>query len=182
MSPSPGDALVCCVKKGRYQPARDNNWYRQTTTTLAFMITVVGQALIFWLPSCGCNSPQLEAHSAIFTPVTHNWFEGVRFHVLCLSFHHFRLSAILIGVQAKQGKQMLKSTLIATCLHQNSLIPDVPTGEAAVKRIFTDHYPGRDFKQWNTHLPDHIVERFLQASRNASTIRVDSFIRDLWNQ
>lgn len=91
MSPSPGDALVCCVKKGRYQPARDKNWYRQTTTTLAFMITVVGQALIFWLPSCGCNSPQLEAHSAVFTPVTHNWFEGVRLHVVCLSFHHVRL-------------------------------------------------------------------------------------------
>ncbi|CAM8681631.1 hypothetical protein LECLMA074M_21965 [Leclercia sp. M-A074-M] len=99
----------------------------------------------------------------------------------CL-FTTFRLGAILTGVQTKQGKQMLKSTLIATCLHQNSLIPDVPTGEAAVKRIFTEYYPGRDFKKWNTQLPDHIVERFLQASRNANTIRVDSFIRDLWNQ
>ncbi len=77
----------------------------------------------------------------------------------CL-FTTFRLGAILTGVQTKQGKQMLKSTLIATCLHQNSLIPDVPTGEAAVKRIFTEYYPGRDFKKWNTHLPAHIVERF----------------------
>lgn len=180
MSPSPGDALVCCVKKGRYQPARDNNWYRQTTTTLAFMNTVVGQALIFWLPSCGCNSPQLEAHSAVFKPVTHNWFEGVRFHVVCLSFHHIRLGGILTGVQTKQGKQMLKSTLIAKCLHQTSLISDVKTGEAAVQSIFDEYFPGHSYATWNTQLSESIVQHFLQVSHDADTIRVDSFIKDLW--
>lgn len=80
-----------------------------------------------------------------------------------------------------QGKQMLKSTLIAKCLHQNSMISDVQTGEAAVKSIFTEYFPGHNFTKWNTHLPDSIVEHFLQASRNAGTIHVDSFIKDLWN-
>lgn len=76
---------------------------------------------------------------------------------------------------------MLKSTLIAKCLHQNSLISDMQTGEAAVQRIFIEYFHGHSFDKWNTQLPEAVIQHFLKASLNADTIRVDSFIKDLWN-
>lgn len=65
--------------------------------------------------------------------------EGVRFHVVRLSFHHIRLGGILAGVQTKQGKQMLKSTLIAKCLTKCQLLPDLNSGENAVREIFEEY-------------------------------------------
>lgn len=76
---------------------------------------------------------------------------------------------------------MLKSTLIAKCLHQCGLISDVPTGEAAVESIFGAYFPGYSYKKWNTSLSDQAVEQFLKASKNSTRIRVDSFIKDLWH-
>lgn len=76
---------------------------------------------------------------------------------------------------------MLKSTLIAKCLHQCRLISDVPTGEAAVKSIFEEYFPGYSFTKWNTKLPEHTSDHFLKISAGAGTIRVDSFIKDLWD-
>lgn len=75
---------------------------------------------------------------------------------------------------------MLKSTLIAQCLHQCGMISDVPTGEAAVESIFGEYFPGHGYKKWNTQLTDEAANHFLNISRGSSTIRVDSFIKDLW--
>lgn len=75
----------------------------------------------------------------------------------------------------------LKSTLIAKCLHQCDLVSDVPSGEAAVESIFREYFPDQSFKKWNSPLPDSVINHFLKASQNAGTIRVDSFIKDLWN-
>ena len=77
--------------------------------------------------------------------------------------------------------QMLKSTLIAKCLHQNNMIPDVKTGEAAVESIFGEYFPGHSYKKWNTLISDEVVNHFLREARGAGTIRVDSFIKDLWS-
>lgn len=76
---------------------------------------------------------------------------------------------------------MLKSTLIAKCLYQNSLISNVETGESAVQSIFEEYFPGHNFSKWNTDLHKEISNHFLKISKGAGTIRVDSFIKDLWN-
>ncbi|EDQ6994609.1 hypothetical protein J3188_003042 [Salmonella enterica] len=76
---------------------------------------------------------------------------------------------------------MLKSTLIAKCLHQNNMIPDVKTGEAAVESIFSEYFPGHSYKKWNTLISDEVFNHFLREARGAGTIRVDSFIKDLWS-
>ncbi|HDC4427979.1 TPA: hypothetical protein O8L76_002093 [Enterobacter asburiae] len=76
---------------------------------------------------------------------------------------------------------MLKATLIAKCLYQNSMISDIPAGEAAVETIFTEYFPGHSFKKWNTEISDEAVSHFLRASMGVGTIRVDSFIKDLWH-
>ncbi len=51
MSPSSGDALVCCVKKGRYQRLHGITLVPPNNNTTAWFYEVVGQALVFWLPS-----------------------------------------------------------------------------------------------------------------------------------
>ncbi|WP_150143413.1 hypothetical protein [Enterobacter bugandensis] len=76
---------------------------------------------------------------------------------------------------------MLKATLIAKCLYQNSMISDISTGETAVESIFTEYFPGHNFKKWNTTIPNEAASHFLRASMGAGTIRVDSFIKDLWH-
>ncbi|SUP77348.1 Uncharacterised protein [Yersinia frederiksenii] len=76
---------------------------------------------------------------------------------------------------------MLKSTLIAKCLHQCSMISDIPTGEAAVESIFGEYFPGYSYKKWNTQISEDTVNHFLKASRNSDQIRVNLFIKDLWD-
>lgn len=82
----------------------------------------------------------------------------------------------------QEGFHMLKSTLIAKCLHQCGMISDVPTGEAAVESIFGEYFPDHSYKKWNTQLADDVTSHFLSESRNAGTIHVDSFIKDLWSR
>ncbi|WP_047964143.1 hypothetical protein [Xenorhabdus khoisanae] len=76
---------------------------------------------------------------------------------------------------------MLKSTLIAKCLLQCRMIPDLNTGENAVVSIFKEYFPQHSFNKWNTHLPDNVIHFYLKASKGSATIRVDSFIKDLWD-
>lgn len=76
---------------------------------------------------------------------------------------------------------MLKSHLIAKCLYQCGMISDIQSGESAVKSIFEEYFPGHSFTKWNTKLPEHISDHFLKMSAGAGTIRVDSFIKDLWD-
>lgn len=57
---------------------------------------------------------------------------------------------------------MLKSTLIAKCLYQCSMIPDISTGEAAVESIFSEYFPKHNYKNWNTHISDETVKFFLR--------------------
>nr|WP_071789550.1 hypothetical protein [Photorhabdus temperata] len=76
---------------------------------------------------------------------------------------------------------MLKSTLIAKCLLQCRMIPNLGTGENAVESIFREYFPHHSFSKWNTHLPDNVVNFYLKASNGSNTIRVDSFIKELWD-
>ncbi|WP_419879978.1 hypothetical protein [Klebsiella pneumoniae] len=144
-----------------------------------------------WLKFLADGQPPLQWR---YVSSPHNWKRtpsvtnrspperrGMRFHVVCLSFHHIRLGGILVFPHNQVEFQMLKSTLIAKCLHKNNMISDVPTGEAAVESIFGEYFPGHSYKKWNTQISDEVVNHFLNAARGAGTIRVDSFIKDLWS-
>ncbi|CNK44250.1 MULTISPECIES: hypothetical protein [Yersinia] len=76
---------------------------------------------------------------------------------------------------------MLKSMLIAKCLSRCGMIPDISTGEAAVKDVFETYFPHHKFDEWNTHVSDDVVQHFLNQARGAGTIRVNFFIEDLWD-
>lgn len=76
---------------------------------------------------------------------------------------------------------MLKSTLIAKCLYQCRMIPDIPTGEAAVESIFSEYFPEHRYKNWNTQISEETANYFLELSSNSGQIRVNLFIKDLWD-
>lgn len=97
------------------------------------------------------------------------------------AFNHIRRGGILVGVKTKQGKQMLKSTLIAKCLTRCGMLPDIAAGETAVRDIFEEYFPRHSFEKWNTHLDDDVIQHYLEASREAGTIKVNFFIEDLWD-
>lgn len=61
------------------------------------------------------------------------------------------------------------------------MISDIPTGEAAVKSIFSEYFPEHSYKKWNTQISEETVNHFLRASRNSDQIRVNLFIKDLWD-
>lgn len=106
---------------------------------------------------------------------------GMNFLLLWPAFIHIRRGGILIGAHTKQGKHMLKSTLIAKCLTRCGMLPDIATGEAAVRDIFEEYFPRHSFEKWNTHLDDDVIQHYLEASRGAGTIKVNFFIEDLWD-
>ncbi len=85
-----------------------------------------------------------------------------------------------VPTQPRENK-MLKSTLIAKCLYQCNMISDIKGGEYSVQSIFNEYFPKYSYDKWNTNLPDNVVEYFLKASKGSTTIRVDSFIKDLWD-
>jgi hypothetical protein len=76
---------------------------------------------------------------------------------------------------------MRKSTLIATCLLNSKFITDMAFGEQKVKEIFTHMRPKADFDKWNTFVSNSVAQSFIERGRNADTIRVHSFIRELDN-
>lgn len=76
---------------------------------------------------------------------------------------------------------MIKSTLIATCLFRCGMLPDVASGEAAVRDIFEEYFPRHNFDKWNTELSTEVVQHYLEAARGAGTIKVNFFIEDLWD-
>ncbi|UWS30800.1 hypothetical protein [Erwinia pyrifoliae] len=81
----------------------------------------------------------------------------------------------------QERTQMLKSTLIAQCLYQCKLISNIKHGEFRVEEIFTEYFPGYRFEKWNTHIPENVITYYLKESKAADTIRVDSFIKELWD-
>ena len=75
---------------------------------------------------------------------------------------------------------MLKSTVIAHCLVNLRSGIDLEQGEQIVLQTFLDSYPKDDFWKWNAELSDEHAEHVIGAVGNASWIKVDLMIRDLW--
>ena len=122
MGPSLGGALVSCVK--RAVPETKGNWHRQTThSTVINVVAVVpppagiSQSRRRTLPGNVLKERvgSSRAHSRNY----HNWKrtpsvtnrsprpmeDGMRFHVVCLSFHHIRLGGILVALTQPRRKK-----------------------------------------------------------------------------
>ena len=75
---------------------------------------------------------------------------------------------------------MCKSALIATCLTNSAMVPDVNAGEAAVRQMFEENFPFEQFESWNSLVIGSVATAIINGVGRASRIRVDLFIADLW--
>ena len=95
--------------------------------------------------------------------------------------------AILSSATAQRGglKQtyatMRKSALIATCLTQSAMVPDVNAGEAAVRQVFEENFSCERFESWNCLVIGSVATAIINGVGRAARISVDLFIADLWD-
>ena len=75
---------------------------------------------------------------------------------------------------------MSKSTLIATCLVNSSMIAGLPEGERALRVVFAETFPDDDFDVWNERVDATTATTIIGAVGRAMRIHVDRFIADLW--
>jgi hypothetical protein len=74
---------------------------------------------------------------------------------------------------------MNKSTIIATCLVNSSMVRTLEDGESSIRRIFQDEFPSRDFAEWDANVDDTFAQNTIKTVGRASRINVRSFIEDL---
>ncbi len=74
---------------------------------------------------------------------------------------------------------MQKSTLIATCLFNSSMVTNLDVGERIVRHVFDDNFKGIDFAQWNVSLPVKTAQSIIAGVGRAMRIDVRKFIADL---
>ena len=75
---------------------------------------------------------------------------------------------------------MRKSALIATCLTNSAMAPDVNAGEAAVRQVFEENFPRERFESWNSLVIGSVATAIINGVGRAARIHVDLFIADLW--
>jgi hypothetical protein len=74
---------------------------------------------------------------------------------------------------------MRRATVIATCLLNSSMVPRLEDGEARVRKVFEDDFPGADFQLWNVEIGARAAGVFISNVGRAMTIRVDRMILQL---
>ena len=74
---------------------------------------------------------------------------------------------------------MQKSTLIANCLLNSSMVTSLAAGEKIVQSVFDEYFEGQDFAKWNTSIADGIARSIIDGVGRAKQINVRQFIADL---
>ena len=74
---------------------------------------------------------------------------------------------------------MLNAELIATCLKSAGFVKSVDEGCCAVNHMFLRYFPERSFNVWNRPVGDDKANYYIRRARKASTINVESFIKEL---
>ena len=74
---------------------------------------------------------------------------------------------------------MKKSTLIATCLLNSSMVTSLELGEQIVRDVFEESFEGREFSDWDASVPDKTARSIIDGVGRAMRINVRRFITDL---
>ena len=74
---------------------------------------------------------------------------------------------------------MHKSTVIARCLVNSNMMTSLEEAEHAIRVIFDEGFPGRNFDDWNQNLNDTTADNIVKNVDRASRINVEKFIEDL---
>jgi len=73
-----------------------------------------------------------------------------------------------------------KSTIIATCLVNVKSGIKLEQAELIVRETFDENFPRDSFDDWNLNIDERTANHIIRSVGNASRIRVEQFIRDLW--
>lgn len=74
---------------------------------------------------------------------------------------------------------MLRSEVIATCLHNMGCIRRISDCRVLVRQIFICEFPEEDFARWDCPIASAVARNIIRAVGNASQINVRLFIIDL---
>ena len=74
---------------------------------------------------------------------------------------------------------MQKSTLIATCLVNSSMVTSLDVGERIVREVFEESFNGTAVSQWDVALPAKTTKSIIDGVGRTMRIDVRKFIADL---
>lgn len=74
---------------------------------------------------------------------------------------------------------MYKSTVIAQCLLNSSIVKSLQMGEKVVQEVFAVHFDGQNFSKWNTQITDKFGQSIIQGAGRSMRINVKLFISHL---
>lgn len=74
---------------------------------------------------------------------------------------------------------MKKSTVIATCLVNSSILNRLEDAEHLVKQVFLKRFPMQNFQKWNSEINERTAEGIIRNVGRAMRLDVKKFIEDL---
>jgi hypothetical protein len=74
---------------------------------------------------------------------------------------------------------MKKSTVIATCLINCGSRHGIKEIEQSIQSTFREDFPGLNFQQWNTDIPEPAAQGIIRDFGGSYTIDIRQFILDL---
>ena len=81
---------------------------------------------------------------------------------------------------SKEACLMRKSTIIASCLVNSSMISRLEDAESTVRQVFQEEFSGSRFSEWDQEIADQVAMQIIGNVGRASQINVKRFIEDLW--
>ena len=74
---------------------------------------------------------------------------------------------------------MKRSTIIANCLLNSSMVTRLEDGEEAVRNVFNAEFPDERFEDWNREVNQSAADDVINTVGRACRINVAKFIDDL---
>ena len=74
---------------------------------------------------------------------------------------------------------MKKSTVIATVMINSGSRHGIRDIETSIEQTFAEDFPGMNYKQWNTDLPEPVAKKIISDFGSSYNIDLRKFIIDL---
>ena len=74
---------------------------------------------------------------------------------------------------------MRKADVIAKCLVQSTLAPDLKAGREIVRGVFDASFSDKSFSKWNSVVEENVARDIIRSVGKDKTISVQKFIADL---
>ena len=76
---------------------------------------------------------------------------------------------------------MKRSDVLAKCLDNTGCGLSEKDIHALIQQTFSEEYPNKNYEDWDIPLSDNTAEHIIKTVGRAQWIKIDLFIRDLWD-